>query len=511
MSLKGIKTWLPSELRKQDFVSSTLVELYQQRGYEEISIPSLVDLEVISKTNSKFSNEIFKLVDKDGKVLALRTEMTQPIARLVASRASELEFPLRLFYNSSIFRYKGARTDDSREIRQVGVEFIGELKSNLEITKLVLESVKKLGVKNYSLSITDAGIWRAVIVKYPDLGRRLYQMVLAGDMLSFKKYVFADHPLVSLLTADVAALEINLGLDLSEIKNMLKLNKAIVFDPLQCPDLNLYTGYHFNLHVKGQGKLLARGGRYDNLLKEFGKDLPAIGFAFYLPRLMSVMSDQGLLPGQELPKALKEESVLRIALSKGTLLDGALEFFNSKGLDVKIENKRKLIMETGPAFGFDRVEFLLVRGHDVPTYVEHGAADLGVVGLDTVIDSNASLVKLRDLDYGHCRLCVCAKKGLYKSVKDIPNYARVATTFSNLTNAFFTKAGIEVEVINLYGSVELGPLTDLSDVIVDLVATGKTLEENGLEIIEEIMPCSAILIANNAAFKIYKDRFLALS
>ncbi|MDA0772157.1 MAG: ATP phosphoribosyltransferase [Cyanobacteria bacterium] len=510
MNLKGIKTWLPSELRKQDFVSSTLVDLYTKQGFEEISIPSLVDLQVISKTNSKFSNEVFKLVDKDGRVLALRTEMTQPIARLVATRASELEFPLKLFYDSSIFRYKGVATDDSREIRQVGIEHIGDAESDIETVKLILDSVKQLSIKNYRLSITDAGIWRAIIVKYPGLGARLYDMVLTGDLISFKKHIFADHPLLALLTADVAALESCLGLDLSKIRKLVESDEAIVFDPLQCPDLNLYTGLHFNLHVEGQGKLLARGGRYDNLLKEFGKDLPAIGFAFYLPRLMSVMADQGLLPDQD-KSDIATNKVLKIALSKGTLLEGALDFFKAKGLNVEITNKRKLVVDAGPGLGFDKVELLLVRGHDVPTYVEHGAADLGVVGLDTVIDSNASLVKLKDLDYGHCRLCVCAKNGLYKSVADLPTYARVATTFPNLTNAFFAQKGLEVEVINLYGSVELGPLTELSDVIVDLVATGATLKENGLEIIEEIMPCSAVLVANNSSFKVFKQEFLDLT
>lgn len=500
MTLQGIKTWLPSELRKQEEVSSALVEIFQAANYERISIPSLVDYDVISRTNSKFSNEIFKLLDKDGKLLALRTEMTQPIARLVAARANELEFPLRLYYDSSIFRYKGQATDDSREIRQVGVEQIGSNESDKEIMQLVLDSAAKLNLTNYKITVTDARIWRAVIEKYQDFGARLYKLILAGDLIAFKQLVLADHPLVALLGSDIKALELALGLDLTGLAEVVAMSDAIVFDPLQSPDINLYTGLHFNLHVRGEGKVIARGGRYDTLLKEFGKDMPAIGFAFYLPRLISVLEQQS-----------STTKVLKIAVSKGTLLDGALEFFQSKGVDAKFDNKRKLIVEAGPGLGFDQVEFLLVRGHDVPTYVEHGAADLGVVGLDTAVDSGASLVKLKDLNYGHCKLCVCAKKSKYRTARDLPNYARIATSFPNITANYFRKLGREVEVINLYGSVELGPLTELSDAIVDLVATGTTLKENGLEVIDEILPCTAILVANNAAMKIYKDELLALS
>jgi ATP phosphoribosyltransferase len=202
--------------------------------------------------------------------------------------------------------------------------------------------------------------------------------------------------------------------------------------------------------------------------------------------------------------------VLKIAVSKGTLLDGAIEFLKTNGISVETGDKRKLILNASPGLGFDKIEVLLVRGHDVPTYVEHGAVDLGVVGLDTVIDSKTNVMRLKDLAYGHCRLCVCGKKGLYKSLAELPNYTRVATTFPNITKDFFAKRGLEVEIINLYGSVELGPLTELSDIIVDLVASGKTLEENGLEVISEIMPCTAILIANEASFRVNKDKFLML-
>ena len=208
---------------------------------------------------------------------------------------------------------------------------------------------------------------------------------------------------------------------------------------------------------------------------------------------------------------------LRIALSKGTLFDGAIEFLSSKGMQLGDlgENKRKLII---PASGLDlsesnyeSIEILKVRGHDVPVYVEHGAADIGVVGSDVVLDSGAEVIQLRDLAYGACKLCVCALKGKYKSIYELPNYCKVATTFPNLTKEFFQRKGIDIEVLPLYGSVELGPLTDLSDAIVDLVASGKTLKENGLEAIETMMDCSSRLIANKASYKLNHKFFDSLS
>ncbi len=510
MTLSGIKTWLPSDVRKQEFVTSRLIALYEAAGCEPIVIPTLVDMSVVERANSKFNSEIFKLVDKDGKVLALRTEMTQPIAKAVASRASELKFPLKLYYNSTIFRYKGIATDDSREIQQIGVEFIGAKAeaSDREVLELLIKSATELGIKDYKITVTTASIWQQVLTKFPAIGKQVYDLIRKGDIIGFKKLIPEGHALRALLTGDIQELEKALGLDLSAMKALLKLGSMLSFDALQCPDIGLYTGLHFNLIVPGQGKLLAMGGRYDNLCKEFGEDLPAIGFAFYLPRLISTMLSQRLLEGASKPTS--SEKILRIAVSKGTLLEGAIEFLATKGIKVEIGDKRKLILKASPALGFDKIEVLLVRGHDVPTYVEHGAADLGVVGSDTVIDSKTNVVRLEDLNYGHCKLCVCAKKGLYKSLAELPSYTRIATTFSNITKDFFNKRGLEVEIINLYGSVELGPLTELSDIIVDLVASGKTLQENGLEVINEIMSCTAVLIANEASFKVYKDKFLGL-
>ncbi|MCH2227727.1 MAG: ATP phosphoribosyltransferase [Candidatus Caenarcaniphilales bacterium] len=207
---------------------------------------------------------------------------------------------------------------------------------------------------------------------------------------------------------------------------------------------------------------------------------------------------------------------IKIALSKGGLLQGAVDFFKSKGIELEDNEstKRKLIRRGiihNEELKDYEIQFLLVRGHDVPVYVEHGAADFGIVGLDVVLDSQAKVHQLMDLKYGACDLCVCSINGKYKNIAEIPSYARIATTFPNLSKEFFTKRGLEVEIIKLYGSVELAPLTDLTDIIIDLVATGKTLKENGLEPIHTIMHCTSHLIANRSSFEFTKDFFNKLN
>jgi ATP phosphoribosyltransferase regulatory subunit len=521
-SLSGIKAWLPDDLRKQDQIAADLVSVFESANFQRIDIPTLVDMSVVEKANTKFTADVFKLIDRDGRTLALRTELTQPIARLVATRADDINFPANFYYNDKVYRYKGLSTDASREIRQLGVESFGN-SDDKSIIELILKSIDKLCLNNSRLTITHSKIWKRIFELYgsstmnyeqeltammkscaykssiADLGNlsvaaKAYKFLLEGDLIRFKKLA-SEHRLLEIFmeSKDIQDYEKVLEIDLSELKLLTSMDHRVVFEPLQCPDLKLYTGLNYNLYSSGVGRLIALGGRYDKLCEEFGKAVPAIGFAFYLPALMEAIEIN------------QQERVLKIAFSKGALLDGAKEYFAAKGYSIDNSNPRKLIVDIHGTkmLGFDRIEALLVRGHDVPTYVQHGAADLGVVGLDVILDSRMHVYQLEDLNYGHCKLCVCAPRALYKSVSDLPSELKVATTFPNLSKDYFDSKGISTEIINLYGSVELGPLTRLSDVIVDLVATGKTLEENGLEVIAEILPCTARLIANKASLKLY--------
>ena len=193
-----------------------------------------------------------------------------------------------------------------------------------------------------------------------------------------------------------------------------------------------------------------------------------------------------------------------IALPKGRLAEKTCALLTKLGyLSASGGDTRKLIFEDS-AHG---IRYFFVKPSDVPVYVEYGVADLGVVGKDILLENNPTVYELLDLNMGKCRICVAAPKGF---VDDSSRPLRVATTFVNIASEYFASANREVEIIKLNGSVELAPLLNMTDVIVDLVETGTTLRENNLEIIKEIMPISARLIANKASYKFKGDSIDAL-
>ncbi len=192
---------------------------------------------------------------------------------------------------------------------------------------------------------------------------------------------------------------------------------------------------------------------------------------------------------------------LRIALTKGRLERDTVAMFERIGFDCTAvhEKGRKLILPIGN----DRFEVVLAKAADVITYVEHGVCDLGVVGKDTIIENGSSFYEVLDLGFGKCRFALAAPKG-----SDFyGGYASktIATKYPNVARSFFEGKGMDVKIIKIEGSVELAPLLGLSDAIIDIVETGSTLKENGLEIIEKVCDISARLIVNTASMKLRKQ------
>ena len=190
--------------------------------------------------------------------------------------------------------------------------------------------------------------------------------------------------------------------------------------------------------------------------------------------------------------------MITVALSKGKLLEPAMELFRkagyvSKGLS---PGSRRLIIECPEK----DLTFMIIRPSDVPTYVEYGAADVGVVGKDMLLEQNLDVYEPMDLRFGRCRLSVAAKKG-QKVRERLSAKLRVATKYPNITERYYNQKGIPVEIIKLYGSIELAPSVDLADRIVDLVSTGRTLKAHDLEEVEVIAESSARLIVNRASLK----------
>ncbi len=188
--------------------------------------------------------------------------------------------------------------------------------------------------------------------------------------------------------------------------------------------------------------------------------------------------------------------MINIALPKGRLGDQVYALFEAAGYGCAAirENNRKLIFENEAA----GVRYFWVKPSDVSIYVERGAADIGVAGKDVLLEDEPDIYELLDLKLGKCRMVVAAPKGFHDNGE---RTLKVATKFSNIARRYYVDLGRDIDIIKLNGSIEIAPILGLSDVIVDIVETGTTLRENNLEVVSTILPISARLIANKAAFK----------
>ncbi|MGN1267613.1 MAG: ATP phosphoribosyltransferase [Dorea sp.] len=200
---------------------------------------------------------------------------------------------------------------------------------------------------------------------------------------------------------------------------------------------------------------------------------------------------------------------LTFALGKGRLAKQTLELFEKIGItceEMKDKDSRKLIFVNEEL----KLKFFLAKGPDVPTYVEYGAADIGVVGKDTILEEGRKVHEVLDLGYGKCRMCVCGYKEAESLLKH-HELIRVATKYPNIAkDYFYNKKHQTVEIIKLNGSIELAPIVGLSEVIVDIVETGSTLKENGLEVLEEVCPLSARMIVNPVSMRMESERIKTL-
>lgn len=197
---------------------------------------------------------------------------------------------------------------------------------------------------------------------------------------------------------------------------------------------------------------------------------------------------------------------LTFALAKGRLATKTLSILETIGItceEMKDKDSRKLIFVNEEL----KLKFFLAKATDVPTYVEYGAADIGVVGRDTILEEDKKIYEVLDLDIGKCRMCVAAKKGFEDNTE---RALKVATKFPNIARNYYAKLSREIDIIKLNGSIEIAPILNLSDVIVDIVETGTTLLENDLEPIEEIVPISARLVANKTSYKFKYDEISKL-
>lgn len=206
---------------------------------------------------------------------------------------------------------------------------------------------------------------------------------------------------------------------------------------------------------------------------------------------------------------MEDMRYLTFALGKGRLANKTLETFEKIGItceEMKDKNTRKLIFVNEEL----KLRFFLAKGPDVPTYVEYGAADIGIVGKDTILEEARNIYEVLDLGFGKCRMCICGPKES-KELLQHHELIRVATKYPRIAkDYFYNKKHQTVEIIKLNGSIELAPIVGLSEVICDIVETGSTLRENGLEVLEEVCPLSARMVVNQVSMKMEHERITKL-
>ncbi len=205
----------------------------------------------------------------------------------------------------------------------------------------------------------------------------------------------------------------------------------------------------------------------------------------------------------------KETRYLTFALTKGRLAKKTMELFEKIGISCEEMNdpqSRKLIFVNEE----QRLKFFLAKGPDVPTYVEYGAADIGIVGRDTIQEEGRKLYEVLDLGFGKCRMCVCGPESARERLNG-QQLLRVATKYPNIAkDYFYNRKNQTVEIIKLNGSIELAPIVGLAEVIVDIVETGSTLRENGLVVLEEVCPLSARVVVNPVSMRMENERITGL-
>ena len=200
---------------------------------------------------------------------------------------------------------------------------------------------------------------------------------------------------------------------------------------------------------------------------------------------------------------------LTFALTKGRLASQTLEMLEAIGItceEMKDKDSRKLIFVNEER----KLKFFLAKGPDVPTYVEYGAADIGIVGKDTILEEARNIYEVLDLGFGKCRMCICGPESA-RSLLQHHEQIRVATKYPRIArDYFYNKKHQTVEIIKLNGSIELAPIVGLSEVICDIVETGTTLKENGLTVLEEVCPLSARVVVNQVSMKMENERITKL-
>lgn len=526
----GLTDILVKECELKFKIETAAREVFARHGYHVVQPPMFEYYDVYDAAVTKAEN-MFKFFDNNGRMLALRPDLTTSVARIAATKPLG-ELPYRIAYSGSAFRNDETFSNDRRrEFSQAGIELIGNggTDADAEVIEIAIEALLKFGVKEFQIDMGHADYYKGlaeIAGLDPIVSDKLRANINDKDFVAIEgildgidideklKEVFMELPKMfgGIETAVAAAKNPIIGeksraalenlISVYEILKGKGLDKYISTDLGMVPNLDYYTGIIVKGFAKGVAFPICSGGRYDNLTEKFGKALPATGIAIGIERVMTALSDI---------RERNDENAseyITVALAKGRLAELSINIFEKLGFDVQeMKSKTRKLIFTDEK---NKFKFILVKASDVPVYVEYGAADIGVVGKDTLLESGKDVYEIMDLGFGKCRMAVAGPSEMRDKLVG-RNIMRVASKYPHIARDYFHRVkGQTVDIIKLNGSVELGPLVGLSDVIVDIVESGKTLKENGLEVLEDVCELSARLVVNRVSLKMHRERILKL-
>ncbi len=499
-------------LRLQERFSLQARLLFEGEGFRQYHMGRFEEYGLYQE-NRRFlaSDQVITFTDLDGRLLALKPDVTLSIAKNAQVEEGGCG---RYYYAENVYR-PSQESRAFREISQMGLECIGAVDEavtaqtvSLAVRSLALtgrDFVVELSHMGFAAGLFDAvGAPEAIRPRLLTCvrDRNTHELQKAAEEAGLSRQgtealcrlpALAGDWETVLAAAEPLALNAAMGGALQELRTLCETleergeTERVRLDLSLANDMDYYNGLVLQGYLTGLPRAVLRGGRYDPLAAQFRPGARAVGFALYLDEL------------DRLAEPLPEDGgrvMLNVALPKGRLGDKVYNLLAGVGYGCpeNYSDTRKLVVENREA----GIRYFLVKPSDVAIYVQHGAADVGIVGKDILAESGADVYELLDTGLGSCRMCVAGPEDF----RDDPGRTlRVATKFVNIAKDYYAAQGRDIDIIKLNGSIELAPLLGLSDVIVDIVETGTTLKENHLKVLTEFMPISARFIANRASFQ----------
>lgn len=514
---KGTEGLIQQEALTHLKLVHNIEKVFMNAGYLPSQVPTF-DYFDVYQDFYKDDLRIFRMFDRDGELLVLRSDITLFLAKQLGMSLNKKDLPLRIFYADSILRHQGQTDISKDEFFQVGAELVGVngIPGDFEILSMTAQVMKKIGVDYYchvgsraffdsvcSLLSKEEKKEVAAWIQGREIEKamqfleqsggfshdgiailsRLFSYI--GDSKGFKILL---HEAEKILSPEIIA----------ECQNLIKLvdkcDKEEIMphcrlDLSEIGKMPYYTGMVFSLYVDGVDSEVGSGGRYDKMLEHFGFKAPSVGFSLLLRKLEQSKNRNGQ----------KKEKSLTIALPKGRLQKKIQELLAERNVEILFEDRKLVAYDKEKRF-----KFILVKNGDLPTYVNYGIAGIGICGSDVLYESGFHFYKPLTFSFGRTTMCLAGVKGENHWKQERP--LRVSSKFTKFTRDYYNSLGIPVEIVKLNGSVELGAVLGLTPYIVDLVETGSTLVANNLEVFEKLKEIQVKMVCNPAYYKIHYQK-----